>query len=254
MTRFIGAALLAALATGLGGPARAEGDAKVTAVLDKAIKALGGEEKLAGVKAAALKLQGTITTAAGESEFTARVTTEGLDRFRQDFEGDIGGNKIHALTVLNGDKGWRKFNKEVAALDKNYLAGDKHKAYLQVIPMTLLPLKGKDFKVEMVGEDKVNGKPAVVVKVTEPGGKDFKLYFDKESGLPVKHVSIVASEIGGGPVLQEMTYGNYKDFGGVKVATKLNSKREHNDFLDAEIVEFKVLKDVDPKLFTEPAK
>ena len=55
----------------------------------------------------------------------------------------------------------------------------------------LVPLKGKDFKLEAAGEEKVDGKPAAGIKVTGPDQKDFTLYFDKESGLPVKLVARV---------------------------------------------------------------
>ena len=48
-----------------------------------------------------------------------------------------------------------------------------------------MPLKGKEFKVEALGEESAGGKPAVGVKVTPPDGKEFRLYFDKESGLAI---------------------------------------------------------------------
>ena len=37
----------------------------------------------------------------------------------------------------------------------------------------------------------MKGKPAAALKVTGPDGKDFTLYFDKESGLPVRMVAKV---------------------------------------------------------------
>ena len=76
-------------------------------------------------------------------------------------------------------------------LEGDGLANEKRSVYLQVIPITLVPLKGKGFKYEAGGEEKVGDKPAVILKVTGPDGKDFTLYFDKESGLPVKLVAKV---------------------------------------------------------------
>ena len=70
-------------------------------------------------------------------------------------------------------------------------ANEKRRVYLEVIPITLVALKGKGFKCETAGEEKVGDKPAVILKVTGPDGKDFKLSFDKESGLPVKLVATV---------------------------------------------------------------
>jgi hypothetical protein len=114
-----------------------------------------------------------------------------------------------------------------------------------------LPLKTKDFKVEAVGEEKVGDKPAEVLKVTGPDGKDFKLYFDKESGLPVKEVAKVIGFMGE-EFTQEVTFHDYKDFNGIKKATKTEVKRDGEKFMEGEILEFKVLDKVEPKTFDEP--
>jgi len=65
-------------------------------------------------------------------------------------------------------------------------------------PITLAPLKGNGFKIETRGEEKVGDKPAVVLKIIGPDGKDFTLYLDKESGMPVKQVAKVAGFQGHG--------------------------------------------------------
>jgi hypothetical protein len=90
-----------------------------------------------------------------------------------------------------------------------------------------------------------------VLKVTGPDGKDFQLFFDKESGLPVKMTATVAGRQGAESA-QETTYANYKDFDGIKRATKVETKRNGKKYLDAEISDFKVLEKVDPKTFAEP--
>jgi hypothetical protein len=89
------------------------------------------------------------------------------------------------------------------------------------------------------------------VKVTGPDGKEFTLAFDKDSGLPAR---MVAKVIGfqGQENLQETTYADYKDFDGIKKATKVESKRDGEPFIKQEVVEFKALEKVDPKTFAEP--
>ena len=250
MTRLIGAALALALVFGSGGFARAA-DKDTDAVLDKAIKALGGADNLAKAKAATWKTKGTLSIMGTDNQFTTHVTVQGLDHFRQDFEGEFGGNKITGSTVVAGDKGWRKFADNVMELDKDALANEKRAVYLNVVPLTILPLKGKGFKVEAAGEEKVADKPAAVLKVTRPDGKDFKLYFDKESGLPVKMVAKVVGFMGE-EFTQETTYGDYKEMGGIKKATKVNAKRDGEKFIDATVTEFRTLDKVDPKTFAEP--
>ncbi len=252
MTRFIGAALVAALVSSPAGTARAEeGGKDAKAVIAKAIKAMGGEEKLAGVKAATWKTKGKIYIAGNESEFSSEATVEGFDHLSTRFEGEFGGMKVTGVTVVNGDKAWRSFNGNDMELDKDGVAEAKRTIYLQLVPVTVYPLLGKGFKSEVAGEDKVDGKPAVVLKVTGPDGKDFKLSFDKATGLPVKEVATVADFMGG-QVTQETTYGDYKDMGGIKKATKIEVKREGDKFMEGEVTEFKPLTTVDPKTFAQP--
>jgi hypothetical protein len=136
-------------------------------------------------------------------------------------------------------------------LEGDALANEKRQVYLQAIPSLLVPLKGKGFKLESAGEEKVGDKPAAGIKVTGPDGKDFTLYFDKESGLPAKLVAKVIG-FGGEEFTQTTIYTEYKDFDGIKKAIKAESKRDGEDFIKSEITEFKVLDKVDPKAFSEP--
>src|SRR5947209_8064410 len=152
MKRFLGAVLMTVLGTSLGSPARAEDD---KAIVDKAITALGGEEKLSKVKAATWKGKGKINFMGNESEFTSQMTVQGLDHFRSEIESEFMGNKVKFMTVLAGDKGWRKFGDMEMEIDKDGLANEKRTVYLTVIPVTLVPLKEKAFKIKAAGEEKV---------------------------------------------------------------------------------------------------
>jgi hypothetical protein len=249
MRRFVGVAVVTAFALGLVNQVRADNDP--AAVVDKAIKALGGEEKLSSVKAATWQGKGKINFGGNESDFTFEGTMQNPGQYRSEFEGDFGGNKMKGVTVLAGDKGWRKFGDQGNELDKEGLENEKRNTYLILIPITVVPLKAKEFKLAPAGEEKVGDKPAVGVKATGPDGKDFTIFFDRETGLPAK---LVAKVVGfdGGEFVQEVVYSDYKDFDGIKKATKTSMKRDGEKFIDQEITSFKVLDKADPKAFTEP--
>jgi hypothetical protein len=51
---------------------------------------------------------------------------------------------------------------------------------------------------------------------------------------------------------QETTFADYKDFDGIKKATKVEVKRDGEKFQEMEVTEFKVLDKVDPDAFAEP--
>jgi hypothetical protein len=258
MTKRIGAVLALALMFGLSGLVRAD-DAKdvkpvldkdVAAILDKAIKALGGEEPLGKIKMASWKAKTKTTMGGNESEGSSLAIMQGLDHFRQEFEGTFNGNVFKGVTILSDDKAIRKFGDNRQDMDKDAVIGQKRIVYLTIIPITILPLKSKDFKLEKIAEEKVNDKPAIGLKVTGPEKKDFKLYFDKESGLPVRMIATV-SGFQGHEVTQEVTYSAYKEMAGIKKATKVVSTRNGDKFQEQEVTEFKLLDKVDPKTFTD---
>jgi hypothetical protein len=246
MKRLLGAMLAAAF---LSGPARAD-DKDATAVLDKAIAALGGAEKLAKAGTATWKNKGTITLGDNDNPVKITVTIQGLDHYRSEFEGTFNDNEVKGLTVVFGDKGWRKFGDDTTALDGDDLANEKRRIYL-LVAASVLPLKGKGFKVESVTEEKVGDKPAVTLKMTGPDGKDFTISFDKASGLPVRMAATVKG-FQGEDYTQETTYSDYKDFDGIKKAAKFESKRDGMKFVAMELVEFKTLDAVPPGTFDEP--
>ena len=246
MTRYLGALLAAAILLVPAVRTRAD-DQDAKSVVDRAIKAVGGEDKLAKAETFSYKAKGTVNFNGNENDFNSDVTIKGLDHLRREF----GNDQFSGLVVLSGDKGWRKFGDDTNDLEGDQLGNEKRGIYLQVIPITLVALKGKDFKIESAGEEKVGDKPALVLKITAPDGKDFTLAFDKESGLPLKQVAKVLS-FQGEERTQETTYSDYKDLGGLKKATKIVVKRDGETFQTMEVTEFKVLDTVKPETFAEP--
>jgi hypothetical protein len=223
------------------------GDSDAKSIVDKAIAALGGADKLGKIEAFSIKMKGTVVFNGNENDTTTELTYKGLDHYRREF----GNDQFHGVIVLAGDKGWRKIGDNSGTIEGDGVANEKRNIYLAVIPITVVPLKNNGFKLEAAGEEKVGEKPAVILKVTGPDGKDFTLSFDKESGLPVKQVAKVIGFQGMEYTL-ESTFSDYKDFGGIKKATKLVLKRDGEKFQDLEVTEFKVLDKVDPDAFTEP--
>ncbi len=246
MRRFLGLAFAAPIVSVVGSLARSV-EQEVKSILDRAIKALGGEEKLGKVDAFSWKSKGVVVFNGNENESSNEVTVKGLDHFRREF----GNDQFHGVVVVSGDKAWRKFGDDVRELEGDMLANEKRTVYLHVIPITLVPVHGKGFKVEAAGDEKVGDKPAAILKITGPDGKDFTLSFDKESGLPVKQVARVVGFQGQEQTL-ETTFADYKDFDGIKKATKVEIKRDGEKFQTMELTEFKVLDKVDAGTFTEP--
>src|SRR5262245_21781810 len=90
----------------LAGAARGDDQADVRPILDKAARALGGEDRLAKLKIGAAK--GKFTIQQGDQTLTAdlEVYWNGLDRHRADMDQQVNGMSIHIILVRNGDKAW----------------------------------------------------------------------------------------------------------------------------------------------------
>lgn len=224
-----------------------------TAVIDKAIKAHGGEEALKKVSAYSITANGTISFMGADNAVSTKMMSKGLDHSRQEFEADFGGNKVKGVTVIAGDKGWTSFgDMGVNPLDAAQLANAKRMNYINAVATTLLPLKGKEFKAKLGDESKVGDKAASVVIATGPDGKDFTLFFDKESGVLLKITAEGVVGFGGEEFKQETLFNEFKDIAGIKKAIKSEALRDGEKFITQEITEFKVLEKVDDTTFAEP--
>lgn len=234
----------------------ASADEKADAIINKGIKAIGGEARLAKARATTSKVRGTFVLGENAFEYRIEQTTDGLDRIRSTFEGDFGGNMSMTVTVIDGGKGWiKEGGMEVREMKAEELADRKWGNFQHSAPLTLVPLKRKDLKLETeaIGDEKVGDMPAAGVKVTGPDDKDFTIYFDKETGLPIKAVSDEPDpESPGQAFTQETYFSDYKDFGRIKRATKVEIKRDGKTFIKIELLDVKVLGKLDDKTFAKP--
>jgi hypothetical protein len=222
------------------GSARAD---DANAIVERAVKAMGGREQLEKVHGVEAKSKGTLSIGGNDSPLTAHAVGQGLDHYRLEFEVELGGNKVKGMTVVNGNKGWRKFGDEMTEFDDRSLRAEKRMIYLQQVAGNPTLLSRQGFKVVKAGD--------ATITATGPDGKEFTIHFDKKTGLPAK---LEATVVGftGDDVKQETTYSDFKDFGGIKKSTKSESKRDGEPYLKQELVEFKLLDKVDPKTFDEP--
>jgi hypothetical protein len=250
MKRFVVAALSIAAVSLLPVSSRAE-NPPAGPLLDKAIKAVGGEERLGKIQVISAKSNAKITIEGNENEMKLAILLNGLEDYRAEFDGDFNGNSFKGVEVVSGGKGWRKFGEMAMEIEPDALKNEKRIIYLAAVHMNPLLLKGKSFKVEPTDGASVEGKPADALKITGPDGKESTLYLDKESGLPVRAVARVIGWMGE-EYTQESTFGDYKEFDGVKFPTKLTIKRDGEEFVKEQVNEVKFLEKAAEGAFAEP--
>jgi hypothetical protein len=238
------AGLLIILAATSAGRAWADDRAEARAVIDRAIRATGGEEKLAKFKAQTWREKGKFYGLGDGLPYTGKSAVQFPDKFRMEIEGVF-------TIVLNGDKGWVQSQGETKEMTKEQLASQKEGLYGGWVS-TLIPLKDRAFTLSPLAEVRVNNRPAVGVKVSRKGHKDVSLYFDKETGLLVKSEQRVHSAEQDKEVLQESIYSDYKEVEGVKVPMKGTIKRDGKPYVEAENQDVKPAGKLDESVFAKP--
>jgi hypothetical protein len=218
------------------------------AILEKGIIVQGGE-RLA-------KARTLVRSAKGELEaFPKPISMVGEAQFnlpeqaRWNFELEQNKQKSLITLAINKTKGWRSSGGAVQDLTARELANLQEDAYVYWV-MTLLPLLQNTFELSALPETKVNGVPAIGFKVASKGRPDVALYFDKKTGLLAK------AEYKGReadlPVNKEVIVSEYKDFDGLRLATRYLEQANGKRVAEWTVTGYKFPERVDEAVFNKP--
>lgn len=228
------------------------GEADARALVEKAIKAAGGQAKVALLKAGTCKVKADIQDGNQMIKATIEVHWQGWDRHRFTVALDVNGMAKNAVIVINGAKAWVKDNDRNMTKDAPQDEVPKISAVISALRMPqLLPaLLDKEIKLSPLGEVKVGDRPALGVSVTTKGDKQVSLFFDKENGLPVKS-QVTVPERNGQDKTFEFLYRDYKDQNGVKQPTRISTTIDRAD-VSLELSDLRTLEKVEANLFAAP--
>jgi hypothetical protein len=218
-------------------------DAKVRDLIARAVKAHGGAENLAKWKASTLKIKGKLL----QLDYTAQTSVQLPDRFRNEAQSQLG----KLLQIVSGDHGWIKVG-DIARDCADEEVAETRELLHAVEVSHLTALSEKEYKLTLAGEVKIEGRPAVGVRVERAGFRDVTLFFDKENDLLVKAQTRLKKPQGGEDVEAETCYGDYRKVDGVMAAHKFTIKYDGKVFNDAEITEVKFADKLDDNLFEKP--
>jgi tetratricopeptide (TPR) repeat protein len=241
------------LLTGWCGSLRADDQVDCKPILEKAVKAMGGQDKLDQFKLGSWN--GKVALPFGPLEIVGLLegNWQGTDHFRLEgkFSGKEEGLKQAANSVtikING----KRFRLEGAGADNGLTLEDVDPWELKMLmgavtlPPLLAKMLGKDVKLSPLGELKINNREAVGIRVNHEQSKDVSVFFDKENGLPIKtEIMLLLSE--GEEVSVIFSYSDYKDWNGLnhpaKIAVQVNKGQftlEINDLKAEERLEAQV--------------
>jgi hypothetical protein len=231
----------------LAGGARAD-DTPQT-LIDRAVKAHGGAEKLAKERGTQTKSKGTLELGGGLS-FTNEISMY-AGKLKEAMELDVNGQKVTVITVYDGSKAWVKANDQLMELDDKVLDEVKEASYLHRLGR-LVFLKDKSVELSPLGEVKVNDRPAVGLRIVSKGHRDINLYFDKETGLMAKIERQALDTMTQQMVTEERIIQEYQVVDGMKVAKKVLVNRDGKKFMEVEVLEVKFADKIDDSEFAKP--
>jgi len=220
------------------------------ALLDKAIKAHGGEEALKKHKAGTIRNKGRLELLGG-IDIVQELSFMMPDKFREEVSFTVNGMDFKTVTVANGDKVGIEINGKKLPPDDNLKAALKEGGQL-IDMLKLYPLRGKDYELTAVGEIKVNDKPAVGFRASKKGQKDVTIYIDKKSHLMVKIDRRTVDPMSGQEVSEERIITEYQRVDGLPQPKRVVMNRDDKKFIEAEVLEMKFFEKLDDSNFTVP--
>jgi hypothetical protein len=229
--------------------ARAQDD--VRAIVQKALKAHGGAEKLDKFKAGQIKTKGKIELFDG-LPFTQEITYQLPNQFKEVTDLEVMGQKVAVTTGFDGQKGWLEVNGQAQELDDKLLTELKEAAHMLRVSRLTSLLEDQALKLSSLGEVKVEGKAATGVRVEAKGFRDISLFFDKDSGLLVKTERRAVDPMTGQEFTEERIITEYQKVEGLPSPKKAIVNRDGKKFLEAEVTEIKLLEKVDAQTFAKP--
>jgi hypothetical protein len=251
MSQFLRGLLGSTLVLTVALPLPADDADAAKAIIDKAVKASGSEEKLTKLRSATIKIKGTVHHLDMDIPFTGEITTQGPDQSRVVIQAKINAQNFTITEILNRDKGWKKDDNGTQEMTADELKEAQEGANESWVA-TLVPLKDKAYTLSTLGETKVGDRPALGVRVSSKGRRDVNLYFDKDTNLLVKSEMRVKDEQARMEMNQETFFSDYKDVSGVKEAMKFSIKRDGQPYLDAEIEDIRRQEKVEDSVFAKP--
>jgi outer membrane lipoprotein-sorting protein len=250
MRKVLPLSVAACLVLSLAGRVVAQDEAR--GVIERAIQATGGAEKLARLKSSRTKFKGKGEFEGVTASLTGEVVVQLPRQMKVEIQLEVQGQNVPVVVVVNGDKSWVQVLGQTMELKGEELADEKESLHAEQV-QTLLPLlRDKAYSLAPLGEVKVTGRDTVGIKVSCRGHKDINLYFDKATGLLAKAERRALDADSKQGVTEETFYSDYREVDGVQVPSKFLVHHDGKRILEAEVTEHRFVDRIDDAEFARP--
>lgn len=172
----------------LGGSRPAGAAEEPRALIERAIKAMGGAEALQQKLATHTKMK--IKSHFNGAEQSIPMEGEAWEfgqRSKLSIQFRIADTKTAATVVVNGDKSWAAMDGQVHDFGKDEIEEQRLSKYVDRVTGLTALLADKGFTLTPMADFSVDGHPGARLKVSCKGQPDTTLIFDKKTGLLVMY-------------------------------------------------------------------
>jgi hypothetical protein len=227
-----------------------ESEARSTVL--KALKAHGGAEKLAKLKAVQAKGAGTLEI----NNMVAKVSTETFvqfpDKVKNVVELEINNMNIAVTSVFNGTTAWvHVMGRTMELKDKKLIEMFHENMYAERVT-ALVELTDPKYQLDLMGEVKIMNQDAIGVRVSSKGRRDVSLFFDKKTHLLIKSESRGVDPISNQEVNMEKYFSDFREVDGIQSPRKVTIHTDGKKLGDMEISEVRYLERHDDGVFAMP--
>ncbi len=206
-------------------------------VLKKHFKAVG-QDKLVAAKTYYMKAK----LSQMGMDLPMEMKMKRPNKFRVEME--MQGQKM--IQAFDGEKGW--MIAPWISPDPQVLEGDQLKQAMEQADFEgeLYNYKQKGSSVDFVGKVNADGKEAYKIKLTSKDGSVKNYFIDAKTNLIFKVKAKISA--GGQEIEVDQLLSDYKDFDGIKMATKMESKTPMGN-VSITVIEFKINEKFDDSVF-----
>jgi hypothetical protein len=214
-------------------------------IVNKHIEAIGGKDKIAAMKSLRIEADMEVMGNQASSNTTIVYGKASLSEI------DFGGQKI--VNCITIDKGGWLINPLAGQVTAEAMPEETVNAgKSQLYPGgALLNYAAKGNKVELAGQEDVNGVKAWKLKVTTKEGSNIVQFIDPTTFYIVKTVTKLNA--GGQEIEQGVSFSDYKktDYGFVAPYTS-SIELPQGMTLNVSVKKIEINKEIDPKIFDKP--
>jgi hypothetical protein len=199
-------------------------------LLARAQQAMGGAEKLAGVRDSSQSVHMSVNLAGRDVKIVQRSVFLAPSYWREDQEMPFG----RVIAFTDGASGWQTTPEGIAPMSPEVLKQTQEELSRRLLHLVLADRDGS-LAVEAAEKN--------TVRIARPSGEALRMEFDEYTGLPVKE-SYSAGRDG---VEMIQTFSDWRDVDGIKMPFRITFEQGGQNFADAVVDEYKFNSGVKPE-------